>query len=77
MAKKKDKIANASKARVRIAPKKRSTMAKRMVKSGVRGKDTALQQPPQQLFNAKKWFGAFPEVEGPTLAIQRRMRDEW
>jgi hypothetical protein len=77
MAKKKDKIANASKARVRIASKKRSTTAKRMVKSGVRGKDAILQQPPQQLFDAKNWFGAFPELEGPTLAIQRRMRDEW
>lgn len=77
MAKQKNKPVNASTARVRVAPKKRTTTAKRAVKSGTRNKRVTAKQPPQKLFDAKKWLGAFPELEGPTLTIQRQMRDEW
>lgn len=74
---KKNKPLNATTARVRVAPKKRSTSAKRAVKKGARTKRAAGDQPPRKLFDAKKWFGAFPELAGPTLKIQRQMRDEW
>ena len=73
---KKSKPLNASTARVRVAPKKRSAV-KRAVKNGTRAKRAIGNQPPRKLFDAKKWFGAFPELKGPTLTIQRQMRDEW
>jgi hypothetical protein len=75
---KKNKPLNASIARVRVAPKKRSGSAKkRAAKAGPRTKRAASKEPPRKLFDAKKWFGAFPELAGPTLKIQRQLRDEW
>ena len=59
---KKNKPLNASTARVRVAPKKRSAATKRAVKSGARSKRTTAKQPPQKLFDAKKWLGAFPDI---------------
>ena len=76
MPKKKDKPVNATKARVRVAAPKRAA-AKRTARNTRRAGRTKGKQPPQKLFDAKKWFGAFPELKGPTLTIQRRMRDEW
>ncbi len=74
---KKNKPLNATTARVRVAPKKRSAVTKRAVKKGTRTKRSATAEPPSKLLDAKKWFGAFPELAGPTLKIQRQMRDEW
>ena len=76
MPKKKDKPVNATKARVRVAAPKRAA-AKRTARNTRRAGPAKGKQPPQKLFDAKKWFGAFPELNGPTLTIQRRMRDEW
>lgn len=74
---KKNKPLNASGARVRIAPKKRSAKAKRSVKSVVHAKRATDKLPPRKLFDALKWCGILPELAGDSLAIQRQMRDEW
>ena len=72
---KKGKAANAVKTRARVHVKR----AKRITakKAGARKKAGDVPVPPRKLFDAKKWLGAFPELAGPTLTIQRRMRDEW
>lgn len=70
---KKNKAVNAVKTRARTATKRIKQRASAK-KTGSRKKAMA---PPQKLFDAKKWFGAFPELAGPTLKIQRQMRDEW
>jgi len=77
MAKQKSKAASAAKAKVRVAPKKRSTSSKCASKRSARTKRTAGEQPPQKLFDAMKWCGILPELAGDSLAIQRQMRDEW
>ncbi|MBL0045771.1 MAG: hypothetical protein IPP33_15645 [Flavobacteriales bacterium] len=74
---KKNKPLNASTARVRISPKKRSTRATRELKRGARTKRAAGKQPPRKLFDAMKWCGILPELAGGSLAIQRQMRNEW
>jgi len=76
MAKQKNKPVNASTARVRVAPK-RPTKVKRATKPPVQRKRAIGKQPPQKLFDAKKWLGVLPELAGDTLSIQRKMRDEW
>lgn len=73
---KKNKPANAVKARARLAGK-RATKAVAVKKTGSRRKPADKAQPPQKLFHAKEWFGAFPELAGPTLKVQRQSRDEW
>ena len=72
---KKNKPVNAVKARVRISPKRAAKHAP--VKKAETRKKGAEKALPQKLFDAKKWFGAFPDLAGPTLKIQRQMRDEW
>ncbi|MBS1768294.1 MAG: hypothetical protein JSS77_01405 [Acidobacteria bacterium] len=72
---KKNKPVNAGTARVRPAPKRKARAIKKVAASRAkRGKHAA---PPQKLFDAMKWFGAFPELAGPTLKVQRQLRDEW
>ena len=73
---KKNKPANAVKTRARLAGK-RATKRVSAKKTGSRKKSVDKAQPPQKLFRAKEWFGAFPELAGPTVKIQRQMRDEW
>jgi len=78
MAKQKKQPVNASSARVRVVPKKRAVAAaKRTTKKSTRTKRTTVEEPPRKLFDATKWFGAFPELAGPTVKIQRQMLDEW
>lgn len=77
MAKKKDKIANASKARVRVSPKKRTAAARRTSKGGAHAKRISVKEPPSRAFDAMKWCGILPELAGDSLTIQRQMRDEW
>lgn len=72
---KKNKSVNASTARVRPAPERKTRAGNKVAEPRTkRGKHEA---PPRKLFDAMKWFGAFPELAGPTLKIQRQMRDEW
>lgn len=73
---KKKKPANAVKTRARLAGK-RATKRVSAKKTGSRKKAVDEAQPPQKLFHAKEWFGAFPELAGPTVKVQRQMRDEW
>ena len=54
--------ANATTARVRVAPEKRSAVAKRAAKTSGKSKRTAGKQPPRKLFDAKKWLGIFPDM---------------
>ncbi len=76
MAKKKDKIVNASAARVRVAPKRRA--AKPLGATKATAKRSAHRPlPPKKGFDAMKWCGVLPELAGDSLAIQRQMRDEW
>lgn len=72
---KKGKTANAVKTRTRVLAKraKHSTVKK----AGARKKAGDAPEPPRKLFDAKKWLGAFPELAGNSLTIQRRMRNEW
>ncbi len=76
MAKQKDKTANAAVARVRVAPKRRAAKAPRATKATAK-RSARRPLPPKKGFDAMKWCGAFPELAGPTVEIQRRMRDEW
>lgn len=69
---KKNKPENAIKARVRISPKRAAKHAS--VKKASTRKKEGEKVPLQKLFDAKKWFGAFPDLAGPTLKIQREMR---
>jgi hypothetical protein len=73
---KKNKPANAVKARPRVESKTKKKVSP-LKKAVVKTKKAIKEEPPRKLFDAKKWFGAFPELKGPTLTIQRRMRDEW
>lgn len=77
MARKKDKPVNASTARVRVAPKKRTTGAKRVRVESTRPSRMKAEQPSSRAFDAMKWCGILPELSGNSLSIQRRMRDEW
>ncbi|TXI77932.1 MAG: hypothetical protein E6Q44_12565 [Flavobacteriales bacterium] len=77
MARKKNKPVNASTARVRVAPKKRTTGTKQVRVKSTRSSRTKAGQPPSREFKGRKWFGAFPELAGPTLRIQRQLRNEW
>ena len=82
MAKRKIKSVDLVKARVRVAPKrtpkaKHAPASKRAAKTTAPTKRTAAKQPPKKLFDAMKWCGILPELAGNSLAIQRRMRDEW
>jgi hypothetical protein len=72
----KNKPVNAGTARVRPAPKRKARAIKK-VAAAPRAKRGKHEAPPQKLFDAMKWFGAFPELAGPTLKVQRQMRDEW
>lgn len=73
---KKNGSANAVKTRARLVSK-RSTKRVSAKKTASRKKPAGKAQPPQKLFHAKEWFGAFPELAGPTVKVQRQMRDEW
>jgi hypothetical protein len=72
---KKSKPVNAVKERVRAAPKRKRPSKKATTRT--RGAGAKASEPPRRSFDAKQWLGAFPELAGPTLSAQRRMRDEW
>lgn len=73
---KKSKPADAVKSRARLVGK-RATKRVPAKKAGSRKKAADKAQQPQKLFHAKEWFGAFPELVGPTLKVQRQLRGEW
>lgn len=77
MAKKKSTPAEAVKSRARRAAPKKAAPKKLADTTRIRKKKAVVLQPPKKLFIATRWFGAFPELKGPTLTIQRQLRDEW
>jgi len=84
MAKKKSKTVDNVKTRARRAVPKakattpaKKTAAKKQASTSTRTKKATVPQPPKKLFTATEWFGAFPELKGPTLTIQRQLRNEW